>query len=506
MAQPVIRLFDSLGVEIAAPIAIGQAVPGVPTAELTFTVRNNSGGGAVVDPALGVYLVGTARPAGSSGAFVSTGNAFADAAALQARVISFSGGATGQATGFRRSPLRLGDIPDGGQVQIGIRVVATAAAATSDWEVALALEVNPWIPLRDVGFEASGGFVYDGRGGGFSPDPDFTAVESVTGAFAAGTADDTIDLPSVLRYYLAGQVLTWEPVPATLVFDDEDGAAAALASGEYYWAGLTLDGAAVLTVTKGLKALLPAVDGDKPVLPADELALAWVVVPFGLAIDTIEVVYELGFFGQSQPGGLDVVIHPGIGASAGYWSRLETATEVTLADDATSTLWLLPGNALEITTAAGAYASERRSLPLWRFTAAAGVITSTEDLRQIGADVRASELYQVLFVVDAAAVGAQTVHIQLADRYGQPVAYRARVELYLADDAAGLVPSTVAPDGGLAAGADGVVLSADSLTGHVISEADGDVDLVVSESVSGTWYAVLVIDGRLYPSTAITPT
>lgn len=507
MPQPVLRLYDSGGSEVVSSIAFGQPTPGVPTAEQTFTVRNNFGGVGSVDTALGVYLIVVARPAGSSGAFVSLGNAFADAAAAQSRVISFSGGAIGQATGFRRSPLRLGDIPDGGQVQVGIRIVATAASATSDWEVRLSLEINPWIPLRDVGFEGVGNFVYDGRGGGFSVDPDFSAVQTVTGAFSAGTADDTIDLPTLVRYYLAGQVLAWTPSPATLTFNDQDGAAATLASGEYYWAGLSLDDAGALTVTKGLKATSPADDADKPALPADELAMVWVVVPFGLAIDTIEQIYELGFFSQTQPGGLDVTIHPGVGASAGYWSRIETAVELTLANNATSTSWLLPGNALEITTAAGAYASERRSMPLWRFTTSGGAITVTEDLRQIGADVRGGDVHGASFVVGTPSAGTVTVNVQLEDRHGQPIAYAAAVPWYLASSADGLTPSAVAPLGGTAAGTDGALIEwTANLSGLMISEADGDVDVVVSESVSGTWYLVVVGDGRLYVSGAITPT
>lgn len=132
MASAILRLFDSGGSEIVAPIAFGSASPGVPTAEQTFTVRNNDGGGSPVDTGLGVHLVVTARASGSSDEFVSLDNAFVDAAAAQSRVISFSGGATGNATGFRRSPLLLGDIPDGGQAEIGIRVVATAASATSN--------------------------------------------------------------------------------------------------------------------------------------------------------------------------------------------------------------------------------------------------------------------------------------------------------------------------------------------------------------------------------------
>lgn len=401
MASPILRLFDSGGVEIAATIAFGEAAPGVPTAEQTFTVRNNDSGATVVDTALGVYLVGTARAAGAVTPFLSSGNAFADAAALQMRVISFSGGATGQTTGFRRSPLRLGDIPDGGQVEIGLRIVTTAEAATSDWEVALAFEVNPWIPLRDAGFEALGNWVYDGRGGGTFPDADFTEVETVAGAFAtAGT--DTITLPTRVDYHYEGKLATWQPSPATLTFTDVDGDAATLVATEYYWAGLTLDGAGALTVTKGSKATLPAIDADKPTLPADELALVWVVVPFGLAIDTLEQIYEPGFFGQVATGGLNVTIYPGIGASAGYLTRLETPTELTLADASTSVVWALPGNALEVTAGAygTAYPSERRSLPLWQYTTAGAAITATVDLRVYGPD---SDLFPRLVRTTAAA-------------------------------------------------------------------------------------------------------
>lgn len=406
MAAPILRLFDSLGVEVTAPIAIGEATPGVPTAEIALSVRNNDGGAAAVDAATGVFLVGTARVAGSGDSFLSLGNAFGDAQAFQARVVSFSGGAEGQVTGFKPSPLRLGNIPDGGIVTIGIRVVATALSATSDWEVALGLENNPQIPLRDVPFETEGNYVYQGLAGGHTPDPDFNAIRTVQGAFAAqAVPSDTIDLPSLVRYHLAGEPLTYRPAPRTLTFNNLDSAAAALLAGEYYWAGLTLDSTGSLTTTKGLKATTPTDTADRPTLPADEVGAVWVVVPFGLAIDTVLIEYELGFFHAEELGGLNLRIHPGSGAAAGFWAHPETPLDVTLTDDASTTVWALPSNTYELATTGTIPTVSRRALRLWDFTTASGAVTDRRDRRILGPMATISERLQILYGDDYRVVG-----------------------------------------------------------------------------------------------------
>lgn len=385
MASPILRLFDSGGTEVTSTISLGQATPGVPTTEQTFTVRNNDGGATAVDTAPGAWILGTSRVAGSSDPYVSLGNTFADAGALQGRVTGFSGGATGQLTGFKKFPLRLGTIPDGGQVSIGVRVVNTAAAATSDWQVTFSLQNSPQLPLRDMLYEGLGNFVYTGLAGGLGPDPYFYATRTVTGALAPqGTPSATVDLPTQVRYVLAGVDLTWEPSPATLTFTDVDGDAVSLTSGNYYWAGLTLDNSASLTVTKGSQAALPTSDATKPTLPAGENFRGWVVVPFGLAIDTVETGEAPAFFALAELGGLDISIAAGQGASAGWWTHPTIATEITLPDDQDSTVWALPFSSFAVTVTGSLPTAEPAALKLHRIVTASGAIASREDLRVFG--------------------------------------------------------------------------------------------------------------------------
>ncbi len=98
------------------------------------------------------------------------------------------------------------------------------------------------------------------------------------------------------------------------------------------------------------------------------------------------------------------------------------------------------------------------------------------------------------------------VDIQFVDRdNGNEISERVQVGWYLSSDANGDVVGP-ATDGGIDIGTDGVIVAwlAD-IQGVMISEADGDVDLVVTDSAAGTWYLILVMpDGKLIPSAAIT--
>lgn len=70
-----------------------------------------------------------------------------------------------------------------------------------------------------------------------------------------------------------------------------------------------------------------------------------------------------------------------------------------------------------------------------------------------------------------------------------PLAERASCFAYLSDDANGDSVAGTAPDGNVAIGTDGVLIPvvADKAF-HLISEADGDIDLDVGESAADTWY------------------
>lgn len=111
----------------------------------------------------------------------------------------------------------------------------------------------------------------------------------------------------------------------------------------------------------------------------------------------------------------------------------------------------------------------------------------------------------VSFTIGAEAANVINVGIQLKDK-GLDVAERVSVLAYLSDDAngdsvAGSAPTTVA------IGTDGVAIPLVAGKCFLLtSEADGDIDIDITLSAGAdTWYLVIVLpDGRLVPSGAIT--
>lgn len=113
---------------------------------------------------------------------------------------------------------------------------------------------------------------------------------------------------------------------------------------------------------------------------------------------------------------------------------------------------------------------------------------------------------QATMVVGTEATNVINVAGQLQDVFGDDLAKAAAVQFYLADDAAGMTPSTTAPTGGIAIGTDGALLeSIDNLSGTIIAEADGDFDIDLTDTGTPTFYLVLIMpNGKLVISDAIT--
>lgn len=111
-----------------------------------------------------------------------------------------------------------------------------------------------------------------------------------------------------------------------------------------------------------------------------------------------------------------------------------------------------------------------------------------------------------VFTIGAEDTNAINVSIQLTDRdNGNELKERAALLWYLASNATGDAIAT-APDGGIAIGTDGLLIEhTNNVAGVVVSEADGDIDVTITESTAKSFYLVLVApDGKLYPSAAIT--
>lgn len=98
-----------------------------------------------------------------------------------------------------------------------------------------------------------------------------------------------------------------------------------------------------------------------------------------------------------------------------------------------------------------------------------------------------------------------TVTIQLEDLAGSDLTASAGCLAYLSDNDDGSSVVATAPDGGIAVGTDGLAIeSVADKAMWLVSESDGDIDLIVTESGTKTEYLVIVLpDGTLVVSDAI---
>lgn len=111
-----------------------------------------------------------------------------------------------------------------------------------------------------------------------------------------------------------------------------------------------------------------------------------------------------------------------------------------------------------------------------------------------------------VFTIGAEASNEIAIAVQFMDREnGNEMSEKVAVLGWLSSDSAGDTLAT-APDGGTVVGTDGTFIPwTAGLAGVFKSEADGDLDLVLTESSTGSWYLNLVMpDGKIYTSTAMT--
>lgn len=108
------------------------------------------------------------------------------------------------------------------------------------------------------------------------------------------------------------------------------------------------------------------------------------------------------------------------------------------------------------------------------------------------------------FTVGAEAANAITVSLQLTlnDR---DLGQRGGVLAYLSDDANGDSVAASAPSGGVAVATDGLAIPlVAGKTWLLVSEADGDIALTLTEATAKTFYLVIVLpSGELKVSPAI---
>ena len=98
------------------------------------------------------------------------------------------------------------------------------------------------------------------------------------------------------------------------------------------------------------------------------------------------------------------------------------------------------------------------------------------------------------------------VAIQLKDAQGNDMAVHSSVFAYLSNDANGNAIATNAPSGGWAIGTDGLLIPVvTNKAAQLVSEADGDIDITITEAGAYTVYLIVVLpNGKLAASGAIT--
>ena len=124
-----------------------------------------------------------------------------------------------------------------------------------------------------------------------------------------------------------------------------------------------------------------------------------------------------------------------------------------------------------------------------------------------GVEQLTSTLYSATITVGTEAANVINVSIQLVDVNGTALATKAYLPMYLSSDSAGLTIEGSGPDS-WAIGTDGILIAngGDSvISGALISEADGDIDINMTHVGADTFYMNLVMpDGRIVTSGAIT--
>ena len=128
--------------------------------------------------------------------------------------------------------------------------------------------------------------------------------------------------------------------------------------------------------------------------------------------------------------------------------------------------------------------------------------------RELTANLLDGQVADAVMTVSAETANVVSVGIQLNDAEGNALAVRGSVLAYLSDDANGDSIATTAPDGGVAIDTDGLLIPiVANKAFQLVSEADGDIDLTVTETGDATWYLIIVLPtGLLLASDAITMT
>ncbi|MDX9860893.1 MAG: hypothetical protein RBS99_08230 [Rhodospirillales bacterium] len=237
---------------------------------------------------------------------------------------------------------------------------------------------------------------------------------------------------------------------------------------------------------------------------ADEIAAADVGKPCYIVDD--ETVAKTSGTGTRSPAGLIADVD-----DLGVWVDTRVAPIALAAGGLAAA-----NNLADVASAAAAFAAIKQNATalatgVVELATPAEVLTGTDEARAVtpkgAADTFATKFGAPTIVVGEEQGGnAINVAIQLTDAAGADLAVRGAILAYLSDDAAGDSIAATAPSSGWAIGTDGLLIPiVAGKAAHLVSEADGDIDVTITEAGAATWYLILVMpDGRLVASEAIT--
>lgn len=182
--------------------------------------------------------------------------------------------------------------------------------------------------------------------------------------------------------------------------------------------------------------------------------------------------------------------------------------------DAAGTALLAANNLNDVNAAATAFANIKQvatavATGVVEIATAAEAVAGTAD-KIPDAAILAGYAYEKMgtpaFVIGAEGGNVINVGIQFKDSADVDLAVRGSLMAYLSDDANGDSVTATGPDGTVIIGTDGVLIPVVAKKMfQLVGEADGDIDINITESGAATWYLILVMpDGKLVASNAIT--
>jgi hypothetical protein len=373
-----VNLYRSDGTTLLDGISTTNEEAGADSDAIAFKVKNDG-----ETDALNVILVQRTVDPGDPNTLLATGVPPQDEGWGRVRITGFTNTAeptwsvntTDWTPLGAFSPLLVGDIPPDCLVHCEYKSHPPSSAETGPWVRSIVPIYNEYSQPLPPSLTRVDRGILTGVG-----DFAHSGLVSGLGVTVSGSPDDEVH--SAAGVWVHKGIL-YGDIAQDHAFTDEDSAAAALASGEHYWAVISR-GAGAFTVTKGTKGAA----ATKPALPAGEVFVRYVRIDYQAAGGGVPVIEAADLDGTTlydrylaeDGGSLDLSIHPGQAQGGSTWRYSGGMQTLPLTDDDTNYVWQLASGLFDATldtvppegTAIG---------PLWEVLTASGSISTITDRR-----------------------------------------------------------------------------------------------------------------------------